>query len=82
LYESQIESLGVCDIKLTIGASFQVQQMRVGRQCRIFRRHTYLQTKTPHNFHLINQNGTFPSFPNLYKSKEPIPIFYLKKSDL
>jgi len=42
---------------------------------------TYLQTKTPHNFHLINQNGTIPRFPSIYKSKEPISNFFLLKSD-
>jgi len=42
-------------------------------------RHTYPQTKTPHNFHLINQNGTIPNFPSIHKSKEPISIFYLKE---
>jgi len=34
--------------------------------------YTYPQTKTPHNFHLINQNGAIPSFPSIYKYKEPI----------
>jgi len=41
--------------------------------------HTYPRTKTPHNFHLINQNGMISGFPSLYKSKEPIKKFYFKK---
>jgi len=41
--------------------------------------HTYPQTKTPHNFHLINQNGIIPSFLSLSLYKEPISNFYFKK---
>jgi len=38
-----------------------------------------MQTKTRYNFHLINQNETIPSSRSIYKSKEPISIFYFKK---
>jgi len=34
-----------------------------------------LQTKTPHNFHLINQNGMIQSFPCIYKSIESTSVF-------
>jgi len=32
--------------------------------------HNCPQTKTPHNFHLINKNRMIQSFPCLYKSKK------------
>jgi len=43
--------------------------------------HTYPQTKTPHNFHLINQNGMIQSFSHIYKSREPISKYYFLKND-
>jgi len=46
----------------------------------VSKNHTYLQTKTPHNFHLIYQNRMIQSFSRRYKSNKLISNFYFKKT--
>jgi len=40
-----------------------------------------LQTKTPHNFHLTNQNGMIQSFLHTQKCRKPIKNFVFEKND-
>jgi len=41
-----------------------------------YKKHTYLQTKTPHNFGVIDQNGMIQSFPQTYNFIKPFSNFY------
>jgi len=45
----------------------------------VWKDYNYPLTKTPHNFHLINQNRKIQIFSYTYKSKEPLSNFYFLK---